>query len=137
MTSKINWNPSTKDLRWFGVVVLIGFGLIAFIVYRRGNESAATTILAVSSAVAFLAIVLPPLSRPFYFLWMLLALVLGSVMSRIIMGFIFYGVLTPVGLFFRLIKRDALRRQKVVPAPNTYWLEHPKIEDNSYYKHLF
>lgn len=137
MTPKINWNPSKKDLRWFGLAILIGFGLIGLVVYRRGNVSAATSLWAISSAVAFLAIVLPPLSKPFYFLWMLVALVLGSVMSRLVMGVIFYGVLTPVALVFRLIKRDALNRRKPASPPETYWSEHPKIEDKEYYQHLF
>lgn len=137
MTPKINWNPSTKDMRWFGVVILIGFGLIGFAVKRHGHPETATTIWAISSAIGFLAIVMPPIARPFYLIWMFIALVMGSVMSRIVMGVIFYFVLSPVAIVFKLMKRDAINRRKPEVPRETYWSEHPVIDDKKYYEHLF
>jgi hypothetical protein len=50
--------------------------------------------------LAFIAI---PVLRPFHKLWMMLALMMGFVMSRVILTLLFYIVLTPVGLIAKLV----------------------------------
>jgi len=50
--------------------------------------------------LAFIAI---PVLRPFHRLWMMLALLMGFVMSRVILTILFYIVLTPIGLIAKLI----------------------------------
>jgi hypothetical protein len=136
VTPKINWKPSTTDLRKFGWTILIGFGVIGLILFFRSHRDTAVTVWAISSAVAFLAILMPPMSKPFYLLWMGIAFLLGSVMSRIVLSVIFFVVLTPVALVFRLMGRDALKKKKDLSA-TSYWSEHPKTENSDSYKHLF
>ena len=50
--------------------------------------------------MAFIAI---PLLRPFHKLWMMLALLMGFVMSRVILTLLYYLVLTPIGLLAKLV----------------------------------
>src|SRR5688572_16920764 len=106
---KVNWRPSDRDLRFFGLVLWIGFGLIGGLLFWRGHREAATIVWAAAGAVGLLAVVLPRAARPFYAAWMGVAFVVGSVVSRVILALFFFGVLTPIGLFFRLRGRDALR----------------------------
>lgn len=137
MTPKINWNPNSADLRKFGLTILIGFGMIGALVFFKGHRDAGVSIWAISSAVAFLAILMPPMARPFYLVWMGIALIIGSVMSRVVMGVIYFLLITPVALLFRVIGRDALQRRGGAKGKSTYWNEHPKISGDKYYEHLF
>jgi len=121
----INKNPSAKELRVFGLVLMAGFGLIGFFVRRAGHPEAAAWLWGVPAAVGLLALAAPPLSKPFYWAWMFLGMALGAVMSRVVMSVIFFLVLTPVALFFRLKGRDALGLKP--PQKDSYWSPHPEI----------
>ena len=50
-----------------------------------------------------LAVIAIPVLRPFHKLWMMLALLMGFVMSRVILTILYYFVLTPIGLIAKLI----------------------------------
>ncbi len=136
MLGKINWKPTNKDLTKFGVVILIGFGLIGLVVFFKHKPSVAMGLWLGAALVCVLSAVLPAAVKPLYFIWMGFGMVMGAIMSRVILTIIFYLVLTPVALFFKLKGRDALNKRKHTDAA-TYWHEHPIIDDKDYYKHLF
>ena len=50
-----------------------------------------------------LAVIAIPVLRPFHKLWMMLALLMGFVMSRVILTLLYYLVLTPIGLFAKIV----------------------------------
>ncbi|MCG3203650.1 MAG: hypothetical protein KCHDKBKB_00321 [Elusimicrobia bacterium] len=137
MTPKINWRPSTSELRKFGWTILIGFGIIGLIIFFKGNPQIAYRIWGGAVAICLLTLTLPSLSKPFYWIWMGIALVLGTVMSRVVLSLIFFLILTPVALFFRLVKRDELRRRRHAKEEQTHWRDLPEITDPKYYDHLF
>jgi hypothetical protein len=45
-----------------------------------------------------------------------------AVVSRTAIGLLFFGILTPVALVFRILGRDALRLKRD-PKARTYWIE--------------
>jgi hypothetical protein len=137
MIPKIKWSPSRKEMFQFGLVLIVGFGIIGALIYGRGRHSMALHIWEISGVIGILAIVIPIAARPFYWVWMGLALVLGTIMSRVVLFAIFFIVLTPVALFFKLIGRDALARKATARARDSYWLDHDEINEKSYYDHLF
>lgn len=49
------------------------------------------------------AVIATPVLRPFHMLWMIVAFSMGFVMSRVILTFLFYLVLTPIGFFAKLV----------------------------------
>lgn len=67
-----------------------------------------------------LAIIATPVLRPFHKLWMMLALLIGFVMSRVILTLLFYLVLTPIGLIAKIVGKKfmPLRFDK---SATTYW----------------
>jgi hypothetical protein len=119
----------------FGLVILIGFGLIGLAIFFKGNRELAMDVWLGAALVCVLSVVLPAAAKPLYFIWMGFGLVMGAIMSRVIMTIIYYVVLTPVALFFKLKGRDALERKKKNAA--SYWHDHPQIDDKDYYQHLF
>jgi hypothetical protein len=54
-----------------------------------------------------------------YRLWMRFGLVMGAVMSRLVLGVLFYVVITPLGLIIRAFGHDAMGR-KTSPDVETY-----------------
>lgn len=58
--------------------------------------------------------------RPVYMVWMRLTGFIGQAITTLIMTLMFYGVFAPIGIFFRLTKKDYLNR-KIEPESDSYW----------------
>jgi hypothetical protein len=88
--------------------------------------------LALTVILVVPALVAPRILAPVYRVWMLLGEVLAWINTRIILGVVFYGVVTPIGLLMRLTGRDPMRRQferagesyrvRCVPRPATHMM---------------
>lgn len=65
----------------------------------------------------FAPFLLAPLNR----LWMAFGHLLGRIVSPLIMGLIFFGVLTPIALLARLRGVDPMKR-RFDPAASSYWI---------------
>ena len=55
-------------------------------------------------------------------LWSKLGILLGAIVSPIIMGIIFFLVVTPTGIIMRLLGKDLLR-QKLNKSKKSYWIQ--------------
>ena len=100
----INWNPSRKELRVFSLLLIVFGAIIAAILYQRlesGTPSALA--LLVTSAIGLIGLAAPVVVRPVYVVWMGLAFPIGWTVSHVMMLAVFYLVLTPSGLFMRLL----------------------------------
>ena len=64
---------------------------------------------------------LTPLNK----LWFKFGILLGSIVSPIVMGAVFFIVVTPIGLIMRLLGKDLLRINKSKPI-STYWINRDK-----------
>ena len=100
-----------QQLRSFGLLVGGIFGLIGVwpLVWRHQSPRLWAVALAVLLIVP--GLVAPRILAPAYRLWMKLAEVLAWINTRILLGVVFFGVVTPIGLVMRLLGRDPLRRQ--------------------------
>ena len=58
--------------------------------------------------------------RPVFMTAMALTMPIGWVVSRLLLGVLFFGLFTPVGFVFKLIGRDALAR-RYTPERASYW----------------
>ncbi len=58
--------------------------------------------------VSLALMAIPRLATPLYKAWIWIGEKIGFVISRIILALIFFGIFTPLGLIFRLFKRDIL-----------------------------
>jgi hypothetical protein len=121
---EINRNPSPKDLRWFGAVVLAFCGLVgAVLFWKLGKPAAARGFWIAGGAVFALYYAVPRLRKPVYVGWMVACWPLGWVMSHVILGIAWYLVLTPSGLIMRAVGKDPMRR-RFDPQAATYWTPH-------------
>jgi len=120
--SDIQFHPKTKELRQFAGLWLLFFGGLAAWRYgTRGNGSAVTALAVLALTVGPIGLWKPRLLRPIYVGWMILAFPIGWTVSRIILGILFFGVFTPIALWFRLFGRDPLDRRRQ-PEISSYWV---------------
>jgi len=135
--SDISWTPAPRTLRQFAGLWLGFFlALAAWQGWRheRWGWAAALAVLAV--AVGLPGLLWPRLVRPVYVTWMVLAFPVGWLVSRLVLGFLFYGVFTPVGWVFRLTGRDALALRR--PAGRaSYWTAKPQVTEARRYFRQF
>ena len=78
--------------------------------------------LAVSVALGFVALVVPVVLAPLNRLWTRFGLLLHKIVSPLVLGIMFYLVITPMGLVMRLLGKDPLRLRRDQDAA-TYWIE--------------
>ena len=83
-----------------------------------------------------LGIAWPRAITPLFIGWMALVYPIGWIVSRIVLGLLFYGLFTPVALVFRIIGRDELRL-KPEPQTTTYWQPKPHAIDKTQYLRQF
>ena len=134
----LDLNPSRKDLRVFGAAALVAFGgLGALNHWPWGGPTWLTLALAALGVVsALLALFRPGANRPLYVVLMIAVYPIGLVVSYVMLGVVFFGILTPVGLIFRLIGRDELSR-RIDPDATTYWVDRPTNTDPKRYFRQF
>ena len=106
--------------RSFGIVFFIVFFLIS--IYPLVNsESIRIWSLIISIIFLTLGAINSKLLNPLNKVWFKFGLVLGRIISPIIMGIIFFLVVTPIALLMRILKKDLLNLK--LNKNNTYWIE--------------
>ena len=110
----------------------VSFGILMLLVagYCFYEGYAIALYLGLGGIVLLLSGLLSPnLLKPFYNGWMVVALTIGFFMSRILLSLIFFLIFTPVGLVFRLLKKDPLAR-KADPTANSYWIKRDENQND-------
>ena len=106
--------------RSFGIVFFLVFITISFYPSLNGEN---IRIWSLIISIVFLALGLfnSKLLNPLNKIWFKFGLLLGKIISPIVMGIIFFLVVTPIALFMRLLKKDLLNLK--FSKKHTYWIE--------------
>ena len=118
--------------RSFGFVFFVFFGLISFYpLLDQGNLRVWSLILSLIFLILGLinSRVLNPLNK----IWFKFGIFLGKMISPIVMGLIFFLVVTPIGFLMRMLKKDILNLK--FNESNSYWIE--KTDPKSKMKNQF
>ena len=134
---RVNRHPSPRELRWFGLLLPVFVALVGAIArWQFEAPAAALGIWSVGGALAAFYWVVPPLRRPILVGWMYAALPIGWTVSHLMMGIVYFGVVTPIGLLSRLVRGDTLRRRPDQNA-RSYWIERPRRRGTRRYLRQF
>jgi hypothetical protein len=107
--------------RSFGVVFAVVFVIVGLLPLL-GSGGPRYWSLGVAGIFLVIAFFIPKILAPLNRLWYRVGLVLHSIVNPIIMGLMFYGVITPTGLVMRLLGKDILRL-KFDPRAESYWID--------------
>jgi len=139
---KPNFHPEPRVLRQFAVFAVVGLPLLAGLILRLCHAFSWThPALLAAAAVGVLQLVLhlarvEAPSRWLYVTLTIVALPIGFVLSQVLMALIYYLVMTPIGLVFRLIGRDVMGRKRD-PQQKSYWHDRGPARKPSTYFRLY
>ena len=124
-----------RILRQFAVLsILIFGGMACWQGLIRHHQMLGLVFAALAILIGPLGLVKPQAIRPVFLGMMAMAVPIGWLVSHLALALLFFGVFTPVALFFKLIGRDVLTRRRRPQAP-TYWTDHPAPRDvHSYFR---
>tara|TARA_B100001996_G_C18474866_1_gene521461 strand:+ start:16 stop:399 length:384 start_codon:yes stop_codon:yes gene_type:complete len=105
--------------RSFGIVFCIVFLLIAIYPILKDGDLRIWSFL-ISIVFLILGIFNSKILLPLNKLWFKFGLFLGKIVSPIVMGVIFFLVVTPIGLFMRIIGKDLLNLK--INSDKSYWI---------------
>jgi len=114
-----NIKSSKKELRQFGIVMGVAFGLLGILFLWR-HKGYYPYLFVVSAVFFIFGIALPVILKPVQKIWMSVAILIGHVVTRVILSILFFLVLTPMGLIARLFGKQFLNL-KIDKSQKSYW----------------
>jgi hypothetical protein len=107
-----------KDNITFGILFFILFLIIGL--YPLKSEG----LIRIWSVVLSLVFLIITIIRPNLFtflnkLWIQFGILLGKIISPVVMGLVFFFVVTPIGILVRIFKKDVMGLKR---GANTYWI---------------
>jgi len=125
--------PSNRS---FGILFALIFCGLAIFFRNDLDRLWLAALYFLGAMFAVLSVVSPAALLPANRLWMAFGRALGSIVSPIVLGSIFFGIFLPCGLFLRIIGRDELLLK--IRAKDTHWrLREPSEQHNQSFKQQF
>ena len=106
--------------RSFGIVFFVVFSLIALYPLTYSGEIRIWSAI-ISIIFLVLGLLNSKILAPFNKLWFKFGILLGKIISPMIMGIIFFFVVTPIGLIIRILGKDVLNLK--YNKNQSYWIE--------------
>ena len=121
--------PTNKN---FGIIFALIFAIISLLPVLKGND---IRIWSLALAIIFfvLGFINSKLLTPFNQIWFKFGIFLGNIIAPLIMGIVYFFVITPTGLITKLLGKDLLNLKK--NKLNSYWIKREK--DDSTMKNQF
>jgi hypothetical protein len=137
MTETILKKRSLRVEREFGLIVGGVFTLLSSWWLYRGKFSNVSVItMPLGAALILLGLLFPRALVWPNRAWMALAEVLAFVSTRIILGFVFFGIVTPIGVVKRWFGWDPLQRRAA--RGESYWQPYSERQrDPRHYEKMF
>jgi hypothetical protein len=141
---ELDLNPDDRTLRQFGFIALFGFGGLAACAYfetwmfafglGEARLPTAGALAAVGVLSLLLSLVYPRGNRLIFVGTAVLAYPIGFVLSYVIMGLLFFGIIAPIGAALRLLGKTPLTKSYDPDAPSYWSRAQPPRDKQSYFK---
>ena len=118
--------------RSFGIVFFVVFLIISIWPLLDEKELRYWSLI-VSFIFLILGILKSNILTPLNKVWFKFGILLGNIIAPIVMGIVFFLVVTPTGLIMKILGKDLLNLKK--NTKNSYWIE--KRNQNSRMKNQF
>ena len=116
-------SPKLPSERRFGLTFTIALaGLAVYGVIRHRNPTVSMVCASASVVFAVLTLIAPRALAPLNKLWFYFGELLGKIVSPVVLGIIFFGILAPLSALLRMLGRDELQLKR--RAAKSYWIDH-------------
>tara|TARA_Y100000310_G_C20525410_1_gene735747 strand:- start:345 stop:725 length:381 start_codon:yes stop_codon:yes gene_type:complete len=105
--------------RTFGILFFVVFSLIGLWPLINLGEPRIWSLI-ISVIFLILGLINSKLLSPLNKIWVMFGELIGKIIAPIVMGIVFFIIITPIGLFMRLIGKDLL--QTKFSKKNSYWI---------------
>jgi hypothetical protein len=139
---KVDFRPAPHILRQFAYIAIVGVPLVALLILKlcgvfEWSHPAMLAAAGVGLVQALLFMLgVKIVTHAVYVVLMVVAMPIGFVLSHVLIAAIYYLVITPIGLIFRLIGRDAIGR-KLDPKAASYWVVRGAVRAKASYFKLY
>ena len=113
--------------RSFGIVFFIVFFIISIYPLINDNPIRLWSLI-LSLIFLILGLINSKILTPLNIIWMKFGMYLGILISPIVMGIVFFLVVTPIGIIMKILRKDLLNLR--MNKENSYWIEKDKIKSN-------
>jgi len=122
---EIDWHPDARQLRIFGIGALAAsFIVAAALTFVWGASPIwALVVVAAGGGTLLCSLISLRAARAIYLALMVVTMPIGVAISFVLLAAFYFLLLTPLGLFFRLIGRDPLHL-RFDRRNQTYWVPH-------------
>lgn len=131
-------DPTPHEVRWFaGLWLPLAAAIVAALVgWQTGSRAVPIAILAAGVGAGVVGLLAPKAGRAILIGWMYATYPIGWVVSHALLAVIYFGVMTPIGLVRRLVRRDPLEL-RLDRKRASYWVERRRVEDVEAYFRRF
>jgi len=113
--------------RSFGLLFFIVFIIVAFWSFRGSVDQIKFWSIALSLIFLILGLINSKLLTPLNKSWHYLGIILGLIVSPVVMGVIYFLVVSPIGFIMRLLGKDLLKL-KSNKNSKSYWINKDKLK---------
>ena len=113
-------NIKTSSNRSFGIVFFIVFLLVSIYPLINDEEIRIWSLI-ISLIFLFLGLLNSQILTPLNQIWFKFGIFLGKIVSPLVMGIIFFLVVTPTGIIMRILKKDLLNLK--YSDDKSYWIK--------------
>lgn len=107
--------------RSFGIVFTVVFAILGSLPLLHGEIRFHYWLLGISAGFLVVTFTYPKLLAPLNLVWFKFGMLLAKIMNPLIMGLLFFIVVTPMALMLKLFGKDPMRR-KLDPKASSYWV---------------
>mgnify|MGYP001490130186 FL=1 len=112
----------------FGIVFFVIFIVIALWPLMKGGDLKIWSII-IAIIFLFLGLINSKILTPLNKLWFRFGVLLGKIVAPIVMGIIYFVLVTPIGVIMKIFKKDILNL-KIDKNKKTYWLKKDENKQN-------
>ena len=124
-----------KDLKNFGFTIGFILLIISGLLFYKENFLV-VYFLSIGSMLIGLGGIAPAVLMHIYKIWMIFAVIIGWIMTRVILSVLFYSIITVIGIFTRLLGKDFLNLKS--KSNESYWnIRNKEHELNQDYEKQF
>ena len=114
-----NIKSGKKELRNFGFTIGIVLLLIAGVLFYK-NNNLFISFAYIAGVFIVLGFLFPQLLKPIYFIWMIFAVVIGWIMTRLILSILFFVIISIIRLIACIFGKSFLELN-ISKDSKSYW----------------
>ena len=119
METRVPARLTPREGRRFGFTVGAAFVAVAGLLWWRGHGAAAPVPAALGTLLVVVGLVAPARLGLAHRSWMALAAALSKITTPLFLGIAYFGAIAPIGLLWRLARRNSLVRP---PSQPSFWI---------------